>query len=159
MDVADAGQPSEAVTLWRGWLIAAGVLLLGIGGATFLTEVSFDQHPGVVLWLGGAIILHDGLGAMAVFGVTVIARRTERVVPFIALAIVQAALAVTVIVTVLVAPEIVKTWIGSANPSILPLDYVRNLLIFYAVVAAVTAVAAVAAIIVTRRRRPRPEKS
>ena len=32
MDVADDGRPSEAVTLWRGWLIAAGVLLLAIGG-------------------------------------------------------------------------------------------------------------------------------
>ncbi len=148
MDVADDGRPSEAITLWRGWLIVAGVLLLGLGGLTFLNDVSFDQYPGVVLWLGGAIILHDGIGAMAVFGVTVIARRTGRVIPFVVLAIIQAAVAIAVIVTVVVAPEIVKSWIGTANPTILPLDYLSNLVVFYAVVAVLTAVAVVVALIV-----------
>jgi hypothetical protein len=147
----------DAITIWRGILIAAGALLLAIGGLTFLSEVTFDQYPGVVLWLGGAIVLHDGVGAMAVFGVTVLARRTTRVIPFIVVAIVQAAVAVAVIVTVLVAPEIVKSWIGSANPSILPLDYVRNLVLFYAAVAAATGVAIAVALVVIRRSRRGPQ--
>ena len=49
------------------------------------------------------------------------------------LGIVQGALVVGGLVTILVAPEIVKRWIGTANPSILPLDYLNNLLGFYAV--------------------------
>jgi len=153
MDAVDDERPSEAVTLWRGLLIAAGVLLLGLGGVTFLTDVSFDQYPGVVLWLAGAIILHDGIGAMAVFGVTVIARRTGRVIPFVVLAILQAALAVAVIVTVLVAPEIVKKTVGTANPSILPLDYLQNLLVFYVGLGALTVLAAVVALAVMLRNR------
>jgi hypothetical protein len=148
---------SEAITAWRGILIAVGALLLGMGGLTFLAEVTVDQYPGVVIWLGGAILLHDGVGAMAVFAVTVIARRTLRVIPFVVVCIVQAALAISVVVTVLVVPEIVKGWIGSANPTILPLDYARNLALFYAAVAAVTAIAIVIALARGRRRRPAPQ--
>jgi hypothetical protein len=157
MPDADDNRPSEAVTFWRGSLIAAGVLLLAIGGLTFLTDVSADQYPGVVAWLGGAIILHDAIAAMAVFGVTVLARRAARVVPFVVLAILQAAVAVAVIVTVLVLPEIVKDAIGTANPSVLPLDYLQNLIVFYVGLAALTSLVLIVAlgVMVRSRRDPR----
>lgn len=142
---------SEAVSLWRGWLIGAGVLLLLLGGAVFVSDVTLDQYPGLVLWLGGAVILHDGVGAMAVFAATVLLRRAGRVVPFVVLAVIQGALAVVAIVTVVVVPEIVKNAIGTANPTILPLDYGRNLLVFYVATGALTATAIVVALIARRR--------
>lgn len=133
---------------WRWGIGAVGIALLGLGGFYFLTDVSAAQYPGVLLWLAGALIIHDGIGAMAVFAVSVVARRA---LPFAVLVVVQAALAVTVIVTVLVVPEIVKRALGTANPSILPLDYLRNLLLFYVAIFVVTGV--VVAVLTIRRRR------
>lgn len=142
---------SDDMNLWRGVLIALGVLLLAIGGFTFLMEVKPATYVGVAAWLAGAIVVHDGIGAMAVFGATVVIRRFDRTIPFVVLAIVQAAAAVIVVVTVIVLPEIVKQAIGSANPSILPLDYVRNLLTFSAGIAVATVVAIAVALVVRRR--------
>jgi hypothetical protein len=53
----------------------------------------------------------------------------------------------------IVFPEIAKQGIGSANPTLLPLDYARNLAIFYAALAAVTAVAIVVYLRATARSR------
>ncbi|MEO8261802.1 MAG: hypothetical protein ABI566_04465 [Pseudolysinimonas sp.] len=140
---------SDDMNLWRGALIVSGVLLLAIGGLTFLSEVKPATYLGVGAWLAGAIIVHDGIGAMAVFAATVVIRRFDRV-PFAVLAIVQAAAVVTVIVTVVVLPEIVKQAIGSANPTILPLDYVGNLVLVYVGIAVATVVAIAVALV----RRP-----
>ena len=48
---------------------------------------------------------------------------------------------IAAIVTALVVPEILKQAIGSANPTILPLDYALNLGLFLAGLAVATAVA------------------
>jgi hypothetical protein len=146
---------SDAVVIWRGLLIGGGVLLLLIGGATFLTDVPASRYPAIAAWLAGAIVLHDGVGAMLVFAVSVLLRRLEPRIPFIVIAIVQAAAVVAVIVTVIVLPEIVKKAIGTANPTILPLDYLAHLVWFYAGVGVVTAVSiSVALAFVTRAPRP-----
>ncbi|MCS0498328.1 hypothetical protein [Protaetiibacter mangrovi] len=142
-----------AITAWRAVVAAVGVVLLLAGVGFFLTDVRPADYPGVVSWLLGAIVLHDGLAAMAVFVVTVVVRRT-RGIPFAVLAVVQSAVAAAVIVTVVVAPEIVKQAIGTANPSILPLDYARNLLIVHAGIAIVAAVT-IAVILAVRRRATR----
>lgn len=145
---------SDDMNLWRGALIAAGVLLLAIGGLAFLSDVKPATYLGVAAWLVGAIIVHDGIGAMVVFGATVVIRRFDRI-PFVVLTIMQAAAVVTVIVTVIVLPEIVKQAIGSANPSILPLDYVRNLVLVYGGIAVATVVSIAVAMVVRRRRSSR----
>ncbi len=144
---------SEAVTIWRGVLIGVGVLLLLIGAATFLMQVPPARYPGIAAWLAGAIIVHDGIGAMLVFAAAVLLRRLEPRIPFAVLAILQAATVVSVIVTVIVLPEIVKQAIGTANPTILPLDYVAHLLWFLATVAIATAVSVAAYLLAVRRRR------
>ncbi len=153
---------SDRVLLWRGWLITLGVLLLAIGGATFLKDVNPADYPGVAAWLAGAIIVHDGVGAIAVFAVTALVRRIDHRVSFAMLAIAQGAAAVAVIVTVIVVPEIVKQAIGSANASILPLDYFRNLLLFYLGLAAAVSVTSVVVALRRRRRatvRPATERT
>lgn len=156
---SDPIRPWEAIRAWRIVLIAAGIALLGVGGFALLTGVAPSHYPGVAIWLAGAIVLHDGVGAMAVFAATVLVRRAGGVIPFAVLAIVQGTAVLVVIVALLVTPEIVKQAIGSANPTILPLDYARNLVVFTAGVGVVAVVAIVAAVALGRRPSTRVRRT
>jgi hypothetical protein len=135
---------------WRAVLVAVGVGLLAFGGIVFLLDVNPATYPGVAIWLAGAIVLHDGVAALAVFGATVLVRRAHGI-PFVVRAIVQGAAVIALVVTVLVVPEIVAVAMGPANPSVLPLDYAGNLLLFHAGLAVVTVVAIVIALVLRRR--------
>ena len=146
-------QPSAAVRRWQVALIGAGILLLLIGGATLLQEVPPTRYVGIAAWLLGALIVHDGIVAMAIFGASVLVRRLDRRIPFVVVTIVQGAVLVWVVVTVIVLPEIVKQRIGTANPSILPLDYLGNLGLFSVGLGAVTLVLVAAALAITHTRR------
>ena len=141
---------SVALRRWRIALLGAGVALLAFAGYTLLVEVAPARYVGILLWLAGAIVLHDGVAAMAVLGVSVLLRRAGRRIPFGVIVVVQGALAIGAIVTVLVLPEIVKQAIGTANASILPLDYLSSLLVFYAVLG--TAAAMLVLAVIARRR-------
>ena len=97
------------MTATRGWqvgLIAFGVLLLGIGGIVLLNDVSPSRYLGIAVWFLGALIVHDGIAAMAVFGVSIVMRRAGRRIPPPVIAIVQGALVVAAIVAALVVPEV-----------------------------------------------------
>jgi membrane-bound metal-dependent hydrolase YbcI (DUF457 family) len=135
---------------WRLVLVVAGVGLLGFGGVVFLLDVNPSNYPGLAIWLAGAIVLHDGVAALAVFGATVLVRRANGI-PFVVRAIVQGAAVVALVVTVLVLPEFLAIAMGPANPSVLPLDYAGNLLLFHAGLVAVTVVAIVIALVLRRR--------
>lgn len=138
-------------------LIAGGVALLGVGGLTLLMDVEPKAYIGIVLWFAGAIIIHDGIIAPVVFGVGVLMRRAGRRLPGAVLAILQAGVVVLSIVTALIVPAILKKDIGSANPTILPLDYVANLGVVYAVVAVLTVAAVIVYLLVAaRRQKSRP---
>jgi hypothetical protein len=141
-----------ATRRWQVGLIAFGVLLLGIGGVVLLNDVSPSRYLGIAVWFLGALVIHDGIAAMAVFGVSIVMRRAGRRIPLPVIAIIQGALVVAAIVTALVVPEILKKSIGTANPTILPLDYGLNLALFYAGLAVATA-ASIAVYLVARRGR------
>ncbi|MHC5908208.1 hypothetical protein ACVNF4_30640 [Streptomyces sp. S6] len=104
----------------------AGTALIGVG--VFLLAGVPD--PGdVLVWLGGAVVLHDGV-----------------VVPFVLLVgavvgrgLVRGALVVAGALTVVAAPVLLRPGV-TANPSVLPLDYPRNWLLAMAGVATVTGV-------------------
>jgi uncharacterized membrane protein YhaH (DUF805 family) len=136
---------------WRLVLVVAGVGLLGFGGIVFLLDVNPSNYPGLAVWLAAAIVLHDGVAALAVFGATVLVRRAHGI-PFVVRAIVQGAAVVALVVTVLVLPEFLAIAMGPANPSVLPLDYAGNLLLFHAGLAGVTVVAIAVALTVRRSR-------
>jgi hypothetical protein len=87
-----------------------------------------------------------------VFGVSIVMRRAGRRIPLAVIAIVQGALVIAAIFTAIVVPEILKRAIGSANPTILPLNYGLHLVLFYAGLAVVTAAAIVIALVLRRRR-------
>jgi len=139
-----------AIRRWQIALITLGLGLLIVATVTALQEVPPDRWIGIAGWLIGALIIHDGIAAMAMFGVSVALRRSP--IPFAVVVIIQAALAVGTIVTVLVLPAIIKQAIGTANPSILPLDYLANLGLFWLVLLAITGGSIGAMLLVSRRR-------
>ena len=139
-------------------LIALGVALLIVGGVTLLDDVAPKNYVGILAWLAGAIILHDGVASFAVVGVGIAMRRLGRRfrVPLGAIIIVQGAIVLGAIMALIVFPEIIKKSIGRANPSILPLDYGLNLAVFYGVLIALTGAALAVYFVVARRQKVRP---
>lgn len=111
-------------------LIGLGILLACVGGVVLANDIPPRQYPAIIGWLLAALIVHDVLVAGAVFTVALAGRRLERRVGFMPVLIAQGTLAVGAIVALIVVPEIVKQQIGTANPSVLPLDYTVNLIVF-----------------------------
>ena len=141
-----------AVTRWRYALVTFGIALLGLGGVVLLIQVDPAKYIGIAIWFLGALIIHDGIIAFVVFGIGLLMRRASKKIPFGVLVIVQAALVLGALMTAIVVPEILKKNIGSANPTILPLDYGLNLALFYAGLAVVTALAIAGYLVFARRR-------
>jgi hypothetical protein len=137
-------------------LVGLGILLLVLGVITLLNDVGDpESYLGLAAWLLGAVVIHDGIISFAVFGASVIMRRlggTLRI-PLPVILIVQGALVVGGIMALVVVPEIMKKSIGTANPTLLPLDYGLHLAVFYAVLVPLTVVAITAYLVLARRRR------
>jgi uncharacterized membrane protein len=144
---------------WQTGLILLGIALLVIGAITLLNDVSPNDYIGIAIWFLGALVIHDGIASFAIFGVSVVMRRASRKIPLAVIAIIQGALAIGAIFFVIVVPAILKKDIGSANPSILPLDYGLNLVLFYAGLAVVTAAAIAVYLVFASRQNARPSSS
>ncbi|WP_375385475.1 hypothetical protein [uncultured Microbacterium sp.] len=111
-------------------LIGAGIFLGVIGGIVLANDIPPAQYPAILLWLVGALVVHDLLISGAVFAVALAGRRATSRMPLKAILIAQSALAIGAITALLVVPEVIGKAAGSpANPSILPLDYGLNLAI------------------------------
>ncbi|WP_309615538.1 hypothetical protein [Salinibacterium sp.] len=150
---------TTATRRWRTGLILFGIALLVIGAITLLNDVAPTDYAGIAIWLFGALVIHDGLAALVIFGVSILMRRASRTIPLAVIAIIQGALAVGAIFFVIVVPAILKKDIGSANPSILPLEYGLNLVLFYVGLAMVTAAAIAVYLVLARRQNARPSSS
>ncbi|MFI5522870.1 hypothetical protein [Streptomyces platensis] len=118
----------------------AGVLLMGVG-VSLLLDVR--DLTGVLLWLGGAVVLHDGVIAPLVLlvGVVLVCGGGRGGVR----GPVRGALVVAGAVTVVALPVLLRPG-PRANSSVLPLDYWGNWLV------AMVAVAVVAGLLVAGRR-------
>jgi hypothetical protein len=143
-----------AIRRWRIGLILGGLGLMAIGGIVALTWLSPHQYPRVIIWLIAALIVHDGIIAPSVFVVSLLARRLSARVPAVIIAIVEGALVIAGIVTLLFLPEVIKKAIGTNSSSILPQNYGLNLVLFYVAMAILTA----AAILFYRRLFARRQK-
>jgi energy-coupling factor transporter transmembrane protein EcfT len=154
--VSPAMQVSPVMQRWRVALIAIGAGLVILGAILAILELSPSSYLGIAAWLVGALIVHDGIVAASVLVASLLIRRFGARVPLAVVLVVQGALVVWAIIAALVLPIIVKQAIGTANPSILPLDYVTNLAVFTGVLAALTvlSVAAILAIRMRARRAP-----
>ncbi|MFE0509101.1 hypothetical protein [Streptomyces sp. NPDC058964] len=122
----------------------AGVVLMGVG-ASLLIDVRDPSD--VLVWLGGAVVLHDALIAPLVLLVGLALTRGGARGPM------RGALLVAGALTVVALPVLLRPG-PRANSSVLPLDYLRNWLIALVAVAMVTALWA-AARRFTRNRWPR----
>lgn len=135
----DADNP--VIRRWQIGLVIVGVLGLILGGLVLLHDVAPKNYVGIGIWFLGALILHDGIVATAVVAVQIGLRKAGRRVPFAVLGILQGAIVVGAIMSLIVFPEIYKSAIGTNNPTVLPLDYSRNLIGFYIALVIITAIA------------------
>ncbi|MCU1480836.1 MAG: hypothetical protein JWQ19_1622 [Subtercola sp.] len=134
----------------RALLIGVGAAGLALGAVVLFVLQSPMAILGVVAWLLGAIILHDAVLSPIVLGVSVLARRAGRKVSRTVLLIIQGAVIVGAILTLLVVPEIYAKTLGPA-PTVLPFDYVLRLALMWLALIVVTA--AVCAVYLRRARR------
>ncbi|MDX3386314.1 hypothetical protein PV682_33390 [Streptomyces niveiscabiei] len=120
----------------------AGVVLMGVG-VSLLAEVR--ELPDVLLWLGGAVVLHDAVVVPAVLLAGLLLVRGGVRGP------VRGALLVAGASTVVALPVLLRPG-RTANASVLPLDYPRNWLIAMAAVAVGTVLVPAVRGAVRRRR-------
>ena len=130
---------------WILYAAGAGLVLLGVTGL-----IKESDPIGWAVWFGGAAVAHDAILVPLVLLAGPALRRTRRAV--------RAAAIVAGTVTLATLPTVLALGRRADNPSILPLDYGRNLLL----VLAACAVAALlprlwTAVVRLRARRRRRE--
>ncbi|MGA5269050.1 hypothetical protein NCG97_13615 [Streptomyces lydicamycinicus] len=122
----------------------AGLALMGVGASLL---VNVRELTGVLVWLGGAVVLHDGLLAPLVLLVGMALVRGGVRGP------VRGALTVAGTLTLVALPVLLRPG-PRPNSSVLPLDYARNWLLAMVAVATVTALVVGARRFIRGRRRP-----
>ncbi|MDX2847680.1 hypothetical protein PV342_04120 [Streptomyces sp. PA03-3a] len=133
------------VSVTRRLTGAVGLVLAGVGGC-LLVEVR--DVTGVLIWLGGAVLLHDVLIAPLVLLIgSALVRGGVR-------GAVRGALLVGGALTAVALPVLLRPG-KPANPSVLPLDYPRNWLVTLLAVAVVAALVPVLRSALRSRRRSR----
>lgn len=131
--------------LARLFMCAAGLALSGMG-VDLLLDVR--DLTGVLVWLGGAVVLHDALIAPVVLLIGWVLVRGGVRGP------VRGALLVAGALTAVALPVLLRPG-KPANSSVVPLDYPRNWLLALVAVAAVTALLLTARGTRRSRRWPR----
>lgn len=117
---------------WRYALVAAGVLLLLYGGVRLVAEVP-AALPGLVLWMVGIVVIHDGLISPLVVGVGWLLART---VPPSGRRYLQTALVVGGLITIIAIPLIARRGTQPPAKALLLQNYGANLAILLGLVAA-----------------------
>lgn len=135
-------------------LIALGAVLVGVGGGALVAGVPPRQWVGILLWMGGAVVLHDAVFAPLVLVGSRILRRIGARVSWVQVAIVQVALVVGAALTLIAVPGIVSKSLGARNASVLVFAYAPTLAIAWGALGVLTALLVLA--IGLRRRRARP---
>ncbi|WP_254705643.1 hypothetical protein [Streptomyces vilmorinianum] len=122
---------------------AVGVGLMGVGVWLIVRTGTFWD---VLVWLVGAIVLHDGVIAPLVLAVGLLVAAVP------ARGVVRGGLIVAGCLTLVALPVMVRPGVPP-NPTALPLDYVRNWLVLLGVVAVGTVGLVVGRRLYQRRRR------
>jgi hypothetical protein len=127
----------------RGILIAVGLGLAAFGGFLVLTEIAPSRWLGIAVWVGAAILLHDGVLAPVVvaFGLGTARVRERFGFGDRGVAVAQGALLVGAVLTLITVPALVASMLGSPNPTILVGAYGVALAVIWAVLIVVAAIA------------------
>jgi hypothetical protein len=145
----------RGVRLTRALLVVLGVALIGLGGYVLTETVSPTRYTGLLVWLIGSVIVHDAILAPLVVVAALAVRRTGRRVPAAVIALVQSAVVVGVVMSMIVVPEIVAKAKGPKNETVLPFDYAGRLGVMWLVIVLLTALAVVVYLVRTRRQKAR----
>ncbi|CAM5634410.1 hypothetical protein SAVIM338S_06108 [Streptomyces avidinii] len=128
------------------WVLGGcGLLLIAAGGRLLWV---LPDPAGVALWLGGALVVHDGIIAPLVLA----AGAAVAAVP--ARGVVRGALLTAGALVLVTLPLLLRPG-APANPSALPLPYGRNLAVVLAVVAVTAVAVALGPRLARARRGPR----
>ncbi|WP_353815281.1 hypothetical protein [Agromyces sp. SYSU T00266] len=136
-------------------VIGVGLGLAAFGGFLVLTEISPSRWLGIMVWVGAAILLHDGVVAPVVVAVGLGAARVRARVGDRGVAVAQGALVVGAVLTAITVPALVASTLGTPNPTILVGSYGIALAVIWAVLLAVAAIA----LRVSRTRLLRAERT
>ncbi|KAA9379359.1 hypothetical protein F5972_13360 [Microbispora cellulosiformans] len=117
------------------------------GLAGLVVDAGLTDPLGWALWFGGLIVAHDGVLVPLVLLTGVAVGRMREPSP------VRAGLIVAAVLSLIALPMVTGFGRRADNPSLLPLDYGRNLLVVLGLVALVTALTATAVRLRAKRRR------
>ncbi|MFC6083670.1 hypothetical protein [Sphaerisporangium aureirubrum] len=118
----------------------AGGVLIVIGLAGLVVDARRTDPLGWALWIGGLVAAHDGVVVPLVVAAGALAGAAREPYRFW----VRAALAVSAVLSLVALPMVLGIGRRADNPSLLPLDYGRGLLMVIGVIAVVAAVAVLA---------------
>ncbi|MFF3981589.1 hypothetical protein ACWGNF_16695 [Streptomyces sp. NPDC055808] len=118
----------------RTLLGAAGLALMAFGGLLLWGQ---STHWDVLIWLAGAVVLHDGVIAPLVLAAGLLLGGLKK------RGLLRGALLSMGCLTLIALPLLLRP-LPTANSSVLPLNYVRGLLVSLAVVAVVAVLTGVA---------------
>ncbi|MGW0661425.1 hypothetical protein [Streptodolium elevatio] len=130
---------SGTVRVFRLLLGAVGLAGIGYGIAGLLDQPAYVDKWAVLRWLVGGLLLHDIVFAGLVFGTGWLVMRMlpgRGPAPWVRRTLLGG-LAVGAAATLIALPALVRPW-PPPNPSVLPLDYGRNLALIWGAVLAVT---------------------
>jgi hypothetical protein len=115
--------------------------MLGVafGAVALVQALSFGQLVGLAVWLGGAVVLHDGVLVPLMILLSRLLTRMGRALPAGALLLIEGGFVVGSLLTLVVAPELYAQSLGPRNPTILDGDYSARLLGVWAAIAVVVA--------------------
>jgi hypothetical protein len=150
------GAASGRMRAARVVLVGVGILGLALGGYVLVDTVALRRLPGLALWIGAAIVLHDAVLAPIVFGLGVLTRRAGHRVAGSVIMTVQATIVLGSLITLIVLPMLAAQRLGAKNPTVLPLDYAANLGLFWLILALAGAGVSFWFYLRTRRANQRP---
>lgn len=135
MSTQEEGLPSQGSETpsgpawWIGLIVGGGVLTFGVIG--LMTNSAQTSPANMVKWVVGGLIAHDAIVAPAV---VIASFLLARLLPAAIRGGIQATLAVCAVLVLMSYPVLNAAGRDPNNPSLLPLDYPRNLAIVLAII-------------------------
>ncbi len=136
--------------------VTVGALGIVFGAWVMVDTVRPKSIWGLATWLIGAVIIHDAIIAPAIVAISIAMRRVGRRIPPAVIAIVQGAVVVGSVFTLVVVPEIIRKARIPNNDTVLPFDYASRLVVLWAAIVVITALVVTVYLRRSSRQKARP---